>query len=133
MATANDPRRIPAPVRSRFVEFTIQAPDIDGRLALAHAIYAATLARLVPRRAVRARFRPLTNMQICRLAWLTPRQMRMAVEHLLGIAALQGRWHLDDADFDAVLPKAADPAQVAPRRRDDDPGDPFALVVVDRQ
>ncbi|MFC5607017.1 AAA family ATPase [Variovorax soli] len=132
IATANDARRIPMPVRSRFTEFVIPEPDIDGRLALAHAIYAETLVRLVPRRVQRARFRPLTDLQVCRLAWHTPRQIRMAVERGLGAAALAGRWHIEDSDFDApsAPPTLARKPATQSRRPGDDPDNTFAMVVL---
>ncbi|MET3375476.1 hypothetical protein ABIC89_004545 [Variovorax boronicumulans] len=129
IATANDPLHIPAAVRSRFVEFTIVPPDIDGRLVLAQSIYAATLKRMVPATGIRSRFRPLTNLQVCRLAWLTPRQIRMTVERVLGAAALAGRWHIEDADLDEALPTVMPSAGKSPPR-DDDPGDSFAFVLV---
>lgn len=132
IATANDARKIPAPIRSRFTEFVISEPDIDGRLALAHAIYAETLARLVPQRRQRARFSPLTNLQVCQLAWLTPRQMRMAVERALGAAALAQRWHIEDADFGVPQRPATRVRNGgSPRsRRRDDPDDPLAIILL---
>lgn len=134
IATANDVRQIPGPLRSRFTQFTIREPDIDGRLALAHAIWASTLARLVPRKSQRARLRPLTNLQVCRLAWLTPRQIRQTAERVLGAAALAGRWHIEDTDFDAALagqeaPRRA-PVSPAKEQRRGPPDDPLAIVVL---
>ncbi|MCU4119939.1 hypothetical protein [Variovorax sp. N23] len=78
VATANDDDRISAPVRSRFLEFFIEEPDIDGRLVLAHSIFQATLERMVPQEDLRAQLTRPTDLQICRLAWKTPRQIRMA-------------------------------------------------------
>ncbi|SEA74427.1 AAA family ATPase [Variovorax sp. YR216] len=111
VATANDARRISAPVRSRFLEFFIEEPDIDGRLALAHSIFQATLEHLVPVESVRVEFARPTDLQICRLAWLTPRQIRMACERALGAAAYEGRRHFEDSDFDvpAVAGAATSP------------------------
>lgn len=130
IATGNDAHRLSAPLRSRFVEFVIEPPDIDGRLILAHGVFQATLKRLVPSKRKRARFRPPTDLQICRLAWLTPREIRMASERLLGAAALAGRWHLEDADMDVALARPAVP-QDTPRRGGDDP-DALAIVIVGR-
>jgi len=133
VATANDLRLIPAPLRSRFVEFTIDEPDIDGRLLLANAIFASTLARLVPRRAQRERFRPLTNLQVCRLAWHTPRQIRMAVERACGAAALAKRWHIEDEDLELALtnvPRKAEFAAAATKRPGRDPDDAVSIVVL---
>ena len=128
IATGNDADRISAPIRSRFTEFTIEAPDIDGRLVLAKSIYGATLDRLVPAKRMRSRFKAPTNLQICRLAWLTPRQIRMASERVLGAAALAGRWHLEDADFDEALKPVEPSTSPKPRGGGDD--DPVPSIVV---
>jgi ATP-dependent Lon protease len=128
IATANDPRQISDPIRSRFTEFTIQAPDIDARLVLANTIYRATLERVLPSRRVRSRFRPPTDLQICRLAWLAPRQIRKATESVLAAAVLAGRWHLEDEDFDAAIGKPGTPEPSKPRKKDG--GEPFAALVL---
>ncbi|SCK38035.1 ATP-dependent Lon protease, bacterial type [Variovorax sp. HW608] len=125
VATANDAERISAPVRSRFVEFFIEEPDIDGRLVLAHSIFRATLERMVPVESVRATFEHATNLQMCRLAWLTPRQIRMACERALGAAAYEGRRHFEDADFD--LPARTASAPPKPKEGGDD--EVFIFVV----
>ncbi|MDM0084695.1 AAA family ATPase [Variovorax sp. J31P179] len=128
MATANDAGRIAAPVRSRFLEFFIEEPDIDGRLVLAHSIFQATLHRLVPTEEVRATFARPTDLQICCLAWMTPRQIRMASERALGAAAYEGRRRFEDRDFDA--PKPRPQVAATSRRPKDDGGDEFAVFVV---
>ncbi|MEJ8811765.1 AAA family ATPase [Variovorax ureilyticus] len=125
VATANDAERISAPVRSRFLEFFIEEPDIDGRLVLAHSIFQATLERTVPVESVRATFARPTNLQICRLAWLTPRQIRMACERALGAAAYKGRRHFEDADFEVPAGRAAGP----PKPKGDG-GDEISVFVV---
>jgi ATP-dependent Lon protease len=133
IATANNPTHIPGPLRSRFSEFAIGEPDIDGRLALAHAIFSGTLERLLPKHSQRAHFRPLTDLQICRLAWHTPRQIRMAVENAIGAAALERRWHLEDRDFDDALQKRPMPGGATAssgRRGKGDPGDGVAIVLL---
>ncbi|MDN8612404.1 AAA family ATPase [Variovorax ginsengisoli] len=128
VATANDAGRIAAPVRSRFLEFFIKEPDIDGRLVLAHSIFQATLNRMVPSEEVRATFARPTDLQICRLAWMTPRQIRMTSEQALGAAAYEGRRHFEDRDFDAPKPRT----QVAAtsRRPKDGDGDEISVFVV---
>ena len=105
VATANDANSISAPVRSRFLEFFIDEPDIDGRLILAHSIFQATLKRMVPKDKVRSTFAQPTDLQICRLAWMTPRQIRMAVERALGAAAYEGRCRFEDRDFNVPEPR----------------------------
>ena len=129
IATANDAKLISAPIRSRFTEFVVEAPDIEGRLVLAKSIYAATLKRLVPSKRIRSRFKGLTNTQICRLAWLTPRKIRMTSESVLGAAALSGRWHVEDSDLDEALKPAEGGGTKSLRRKDegDDPGSSVAL------
>lgn len=102
VATANDADRISAPVRSRFLEFFIEEPDIDGRLVLARAIFQATLERMVPQEDLRAKLTRPTDLQIVRLAWMTPRQIRMASERALGALVYAGRDHFLDSDFDVV-------------------------------
>lgn len=119
IATANDADRISAPVRSRFLEFFIAEPDIDGRLVIAHSVFEATLKRLVPIE-VREKIAGPTDLQICRLAWMTPRQIRMAVERALGAAVYAGRLHFEDSDFDAPN---AHVQSGEPSRRPKDSGD----------
>jgi ATP-dependent Lon protease len=127
IATANDAERISAPVRSRFLEFFIDEPDIDGRLALVHSIFEATLKRLVPVEEVRAAIARPTDLQICRLAWMTPRQIRMAVERALGAAVYAGRHHFEDSDFAA--PKAQVDAGARSQRRKDSGDDANSVSV----
>jgi ATP-dependent Lon protease len=128
VATANDADRISEPVRSRFLEFFIEAPDIDGRLVLANSIFQATLERMVPREEVRKTFATPTDLQICRLAWMTPREVRMASERALGAAAYEGRRHFEDRDFD-VLTRMA-PVPVLSRRPKDGGGDDLSAFLV---
>ncbi len=109
IATANDADRVSAPVRSRFLEFFIEEPDIDGRLVLANSIFQATLKRLVPEEDLRAKLTRPTDLQIVRLAWMTPRQIRMASERALGALVYAGRDHFLDSDFDIV--KARKPGE----------------------
>lgn len=131
IATGNDPAAMSAPVRSRFTEFTIGEPDIEGRLVLANSIYASTLARTVPSLEVRVRFKSPTNLQIARLAWLTPREIRMACERALGVAAFARRWHHEDTDFQG-LPSGPSKPQSAPVKPPEggNDGDDIAVFVV---
>jgi ATP-dependent Lon protease len=126
IATANDADRISAPVRSRFLEFFIDEPDIDGRLVLAHSIFEATLKRLVPLDEVRAAIARPTDLQICRLAWMTPRQIRMAVERALGAAVYAGRRHFEDSDFDASTAHVKTASFRRPKDSGDDTNSVFA-------
>ncbi|WP_088956910.1 AAA family ATPase [Variovorax sp. HW608] len=129
IATANDPARLSAPLRSRFTAFEIQEPDIEGRLVLAHTIYEATMARMVPDEKIRLAFRRPTNLQFCALAWMTPRQMRKASENALGAAALARRWHFEDGDFE-LQPRCGSADAASPRKdHDDDDGSIVAIVL----
>ncbi|MDM0085656.1 AAA family ATPase [Variovorax sp. J31P179] len=128
VATANNADRISEPVRSRFLEFVIEEPDIDGRLVLAHSIFEATIERLVPLKEVRMAFARPTDLQVCRLAWMTPRQIRMAIERALGAAAYEGRRHFEDRDFD--MPKSSGAVPTTSRKPKDGGSDENPVVVV---
>ena len=132
VATANDADRISAPVRSRFLEFFIEEPDIDGRLVLAHSIFQATLERMVPEEELRTKWARPTDLQICRLAWMTPRQIRMASERALGALVYAGRGHFLDSDFDFVKAQKSREKKSGPSRGRDGHGgydgeDPFPV------
>ncbi len=132
VATANEADRISAPVRSRFLEFFIEEPDIDGRLVLAHSIFQATLERMVPQEDLRAQLTRPTDLQICRLAWMTPRQIRMASERALGALVYAGRDHFLDSDFDVLKAQRSSEKKSGPSRRRDGHGgndgeDPFPV------
>jgi hypothetical protein len=126
VATANDAKSISAPLRSRFLEFFIEEPDIEGRLTLAHSIFETTMGQMLPQEQLRARFGRPSNLQVCRLAWKTPREIRMAVERALGAAAYAQRFHFEDEDFDVPAPRV-DRTSVTRRHGDDE--DPRSLVV----
>ena len=119
VATANDADRISAPVRSRFLEFFIEEPDIDGRLVLANSIFRATLERMVPQEYLRAKLTRPTDLQIVRLAWMTPRQIRMASERALGALVYAGRNHFLDSDFDVVMAQKSREKKSGPSRGGD--------------
>lgn len=129
IATVNDASLLSAPLRSRFTEFEIKEPDIDGRLMLAHDIFESTLAQMVPNEKIRKSFNRPTDMQICALAWMTPREIRKATEQALGAAALAKRWHFEDKDFE-MPPHSQRANQTPPRRRDDgDDLEHFAILL----
>jgi ATP-dependent Lon protease len=133
IATANDANRISPAVRSRFVEFEIEAPDVDARLVLANSIYKKTLEQLVPSKRVRAQFKYPSNLQICRLAWLTPREIRKATADILGSAVMANRWHIEDSDLDNALRRVmAPPATTKPSKggKDGDDPDVFGVVIL---
>ena len=132
VATANDADRISAPVRSRFLEFFIEEPDIDGRLVLAHSIFQATLERMVPQEYLRAKLTRPTDLQIVRLAWMTPRQIRMVSERALGALVYAGRDHFLDSDFDVAEAQRSREKKSGPARGRDghggnDSADPFPV------
>ena len=77
---------------------------------------------------VRATFARPTDLQICRLAWMTPRQIRMTSERALGAAAYEGRRQFEDRDFDA--PKPRPQVAATSRQPKDGGGDEIAVFVV---
>lgn len=75
IATANDPWKIPAPIRSRMHEFTIKAPTGHAALEAAQAV-----ARAVHERMGNALFDPPPARVIVSLAHLSARELIQALE-----------------------------------------------------
>ncbi len=97
VATANDVRQIPEPILSRMNVYEIEAPDYDAACRIARAIY----------RDIRdshdwgKRFPEVPAQQVQdRLAELSPRDMRKAINQAFGNASLAGRDELAVEDIE---------------------------------
>jgi ATP-dependent Lon protease len=95
-ATANDPARIPEPILNRMNVYEIDSPDAAGAARIALAIY----------REIRdahdwgRRFPETPSQQVLeKLAELTPREMRRAVQLAFGNAKLAGRGEMSPDDI----------------------------------
>jgi ATP-dependent Lon protease len=98
-ATANDAARIPEPLLNRMNVYEIEAPDAGGSARIARALY----------REIREahdwgrRFPELPSGSVVeKLALLTPREMRRAVQAAFGSAKVAGRDELQPEDIDAL-------------------------------
>ncbi len=96
-ATANDAARIPEPLLNRMNVYEIEAPDAEGSARIAHALY----------REIRESHdwgRPFpeapSGSVVEKLALLTPREMRRAVQAAFGNAKVSGRDELQPEDID---------------------------------
>src|SRR6266850_3069429 len=99
LATANDTSRIPEPLLNRMNVYEIEAPDAEGSARIAHALYreireAHDWGRRFPEQ-------PAPGV-IEKLALLTPREMRRAVQAAFGNAKVAGRDELNPEDVDAL-------------------------------
>jgi ATP-dependent Lon protease len=96
VATANDAARIPEPILNRMNVYEIDAPDREGALKIALAIYAEIRkahdwGRQFPDRPADA--------VLERLATLKPREMRRAILGAFGNAKIDGRHEVDERDI----------------------------------
>jgi ATP-dependent Lon protease len=98
-ATANDAARIPEPLLNRMNVYEIDAPDAGGSARIARSLY----------REIREahdwgrRFPELPEPGVVeKLALLTPREMRRAVQAAFGNAKVAGRDELKPEDVDAL-------------------------------
>ena len=96
-ATANDASRIPEPLLNRMNVYEIEAPDADGSARIARSLYreireAHDWGRRFPES-------PADSV-IEKLALLTPREMRRAVQAAFGNAKVSGRDELRPEDID---------------------------------
>jgi ATP-dependent Lon protease len=95
-ATANDASRIPEPILNRLNVYEIEAPDAEGAARIARAIYrelrdAHDWGRQFP-------VEP-SALVVEKLAALSPREMRRAVQAAFGNAKLAGRYELSPEDI----------------------------------
>jgi ATP-dependent Lon protease len=98
-ATANDAARIPEPLLNRMNVYEIEAPDAEGSARIAKSLY----------REIREshdwgrRFPELPSGSVIeKLALLTPREMRRAVQAAFGNAKVAGRDELNPEDVDIL-------------------------------
>lgn len=94
IATANDAARIPAPLRSRFVEFTIESPRGASALQVARVI-----ARTVHARMAIPGFEPVGQAIVKLIAHLSAREQRQALERAFAAAIVNGRSFLSRQDL----------------------------------
>ena len=95
-ATANDAERIPEPILNRMNVYEIDAPDAGGAARIAQNIYAEIRqAHDWGRRFPDALDGPVLE----KLASLSPREMRRALQSAFGNAKLAGRSELAPADI----------------------------------
>src|SRR5262245_56412546 len=98
-ATANDAARIPEPILNRMEVYEIEPPDAEGAARIARALY----------REIREshdwgrRFPESPSGSVLeKLALLTPREMRRAVQAAFGKAKVAGRDELTPGDIDSL-------------------------------
>jgi ATP-dependent Lon protease len=94
-ATANDASRVPEPLLNRLHVYEIEAPDFDGSVRIARAIYreireAHDWGRRFPEAPAPAVLEKLARM--------TPREMRRAVQAAFGNAKIAGRTEVQPED-----------------------------------
>ncbi len=77
---------------------------------------------MVPQEYLRAKLTRPTDLQIVRLAWMTPRQIRMASERALGALVYAGRDHFLDSDFDFMKAQKSREKRSGPSRGRDGHG-----------
>lgn len=96
IAASNDPRKIPESLRSRFTEFEIPLPCGECALQIAQIVAARTVEKLsVPG------FLPPEPRLAYRLAHLTPRAIRKAVQVAVARAIVNDRRYLKTSDLPA--------------------------------
>lgn len=96
VATANDAARIPDPILNRMNVYEIEAPDRQGAMRIAQAIYAEIRGSHDWGRAFPER---LDAGVLDRLATASPREMRRAVLAAFGNAKLAGRDEIEVDDL----------------------------------
>lgn len=108
VATANDLRCIPAPIRSRFQEFVIEFPTARQAVQLASTLIAVTLVERAPQG-----FEPAPRHFAADLAHCTAREIRQAVTAAIACAVNNGRNHLVRSDLPARVLCDSEDAGVA--------------------
>jgi ATP-dependent Lon protease len=96
IATANDAARIPEPILNRMNVYEVDAPDRDGARRIARSIYAEIRnahdwGKQFPE--------DVTEAVLDKVAALTPREMRRAIQGAFGNAKLDGRHALEERDI----------------------------------
>jgi len=97
VATANDGARIPEPILNRMNVYQIEPPSAEGSARIARAIY----REMREAHDWGKRFPPaLAAAVLEKLAQLTPREMRRALQAAFGNAKIAGRDQLEPEDID---------------------------------
>lgn len=94
VATANDPHRVPASLRSRFIEFHIQSPRGEHALKVAQAI-----AETVFNEMDLPRFESVSLAVVKLIAHLTPREQCQALKRAFAAAVSDRRSCIDRLDL----------------------------------
>lgn len=98
VATANDERYIPPPIRSRMMSFSIREPNRDEMVMIAREVYADMLVKYP-----RSGFDPqLDERVIEKLSSMPPRDMRLSLTSAFGSAALAKRRNLVTSDIGLI-------------------------------
>ena len=96
-ATANDASRIPEPLLNRMNVYEIEAPDAEGSARIARSLY----CEIRESHDWGRRFPEAPSGSVVeKLALLTPREMRRAVQAAFGNAKVSGRDELQPEDVD---------------------------------
>jgi ATP-dependent Lon protease len=96
-ATANDASRIPEPLLNRMDVYEIEAPDAEGSARIARSLY----LEIRDAHDWGRRFPELPSGSVIeKLALLTPREMRRAVQSAFGNAKVAGRSELSPEDVE---------------------------------
>jgi ATP-dependent Lon protease len=97
LATANDGARIPEPILNRMNVYQIEVPSAEGSARIARAIY----REMREAHDWGKRFPPeLAAAVLEKVAQLTPREMRRALQAAFGNAKIAGRDELEPEDVD---------------------------------
>ena len=105
IATANEARRISAPLRSRFREFQIDMPTPEQALRMAPGIVQEVIDSLALEE-----FELPGRDIVVRVAHLSPREIRQAIEPAVGHALANGRLQLRISDLPKELQDGRDGA-----------------------
>jgi len=98
LATANEPERIAAPLRSRFKQFWIEQPQAADAIQMAQAM----VKRLVPELAP-DQFKVPGRSFVVQLAHLSAREIHQVLREAIGKAVVNERLHLEQDDLPAEL------------------------------
>lgn len=113
IATANDLRRIPETLRSRFRVFWIELPTGATAISLAEQVVLAWLPKLMPQRHAQVQAGDEDDARrrlAVALAHLSAREIRQALEDAAGYAIANGRHRLTVQDLPGWVDEDASPA-----------------------
>lgn len=98
VATANNPLRIPQPLRTRFREFVIDFPEAEQSIQIAAEVARSVVEQIAP-----AGFAPPGREIGVLLGHLTAREAYQATSDAVARAVAAGRLHLERSDFSAEV------------------------------